>query len=222
MDYDFEGIYMGIVYDSLRIIGLRHEDFYINLKPKCGYSKIIHGPAFTTFGEKTDANISVEEYQTMDNLRLDIYKKHLFKDKPIVFLQSNDDIVAHSGDLTSLIYKKLGAVGFITDGNVRDIDIIEELQFPVFCKDENPIDAWMYWALTKFQIDIEIDGVNISPGDYTFASRDGVIVVPNEFFDEFKKVSSEQLDRENTIRNMIHNNKSTPDYKKLVEELGRW
>ena len=44
-------IYMGIVYDSLRIMGEKPEDFYINIKPKCGYNSIIQGDCFTTYGE---------------------------------------------------------------------------------------------------------------------------------------------------------------------------
>lgn len=211
-------IYMGIVYDSLRIMGEKPEDFYINLKPKCGYSDIIQGNCFTTYGEVVE-NWTVD-YSELDNIRLNIYKPELFIDNPIVFLQSNDDKVAHSGDITSLIYKKLGAKGFITDGIVRDIDIIDKLQFPIFCRDENPIDALNYWALTRFLIPIEIDGVEITPNDYSFASKDGVIVVRQNLKDDFRKIATEQLEREKRVRFLINNTEKT--YKEIVEEMGRW
>ncbi len=226
--YNYDGIYMGIVYDTLRSMGFYHEDFYINIKPKCGYTNLIHGPVFTTVGEVVSDNITELEYEKLDNIRLDMYQRELFKNNPIVFLESNDDRVAHSGDLTSLIYKKLGSVGFVTDGNVRDIDIIDEMNFPVFCKDENPIDALMHWAIVGYQTDIEIDGVKVSPNDYAFASRDGVIVVPNNVIDKFKSISQEQLKRESDIRKKIHDIDDAIaamadfDYKKLVSEYGRW
>lgn len=211
-------IYMGIIYDSLRIMGEKYDDFYINIKPKCGYNSIIQGNCFTTYGEivkdwETD-------YDKLDNIRLEMYKPEMFSNNPIVFLQSNDDKVAHSGDITSLIYQKLGAVGFITDGIVRDIDIIDKMNFPIFCRDENPIDALGYWALTKYQQDIEIDGVKISPSDYSFASRDGVIIVRNELKDKFRKTALEQLERENKVRRLI--NESSMTYEQIVEEMGRW
>lgn len=211
-------IYMGIIYDSLRIMGEKYNDFYINIKPKCGYDSIIQGNCFTTYGEivkdwETD-------YDKLDNIRLEMYKPEMFSNSPIVFLQSNDDKVAHSGDITSLIYQKLGAVGFITDGIVRDIDIIDKMNFPIFCRDENPIDALGYWALTKYQQDIEIDGVKISPSDYSFASRDGVIIVRNELKDKFRKTALEQLERENKVRRLI--NESSMTYEQIVEEMGRW
>lgn len=211
-------IYMGIVYDSLRIMGEKSSDFYINIKPKCGYNSIIQGDCFTTYGEVVED--WAVDYSKLDNIRLKMYDPKLFVNNPIVFLQANDDKVAHSGDITSLIYKKLGAQGFVTDGIVRDIDIIDKLQFPVFCKDENPIDALNYWALTRFQMDIEIDGVKISPNDYSFASRDGVIIVRSELKDKFKNIALEQLEREKKVRLLI--NESDKTFEQIVEEMGRW
>ena len=211
-------IYMGIVYDSMRILGENYRDFYINIKPKCGYESIIQGECFTTFGEVVD--VSEQKYTELDNIRLEFYKKEYFQNSPIVFLQSNDSTVAHSGDITSLIYQKLGAVGFVTDGIVRDIDIIDKMRFPIFCNGQNPIDALGYWALTKYQIPIEIDNVQINPGDYSFASRDGVIVVKKELFQNFRSIALEQLKREEEVRFMINSTKT--DYSQIVEELGRW
>jgi regulator of RNase E activity RraA len=213
-----DDIYMGIVYDSLRIMGEKYKNFYINIKPKCGYDSIIQGNCFTTYGEVVeDWDV---DYTEVDNIRLEMYKLDVFSDNPIVFLQANDDKVAHSGDITSLIYKKLGAKGFVTDGIVRDIDIIDKLQFPVFCRDENPIDAIDYWALTKFQNTIEIDGVVITPNDYSFASRDGVIIVRSDLKEKFKKIALEQLEREKKVRFLI--NEKTKTFEQIVEEMGRW
>jgi regulator of RNase E activity RraA len=211
-------IYMGIVYDSMRILGEKYSDFYINIKPKCGYNNIIQGECFTTYGEVV--SVSDKEYEKLDNIRLEFYKKDLFKNKPIVFLQSNDDKVAHSGDITSLIYQKLGAVGFVTDGIVRDIDIIDKMNFPVFCKEENPIDALGYWALTKYNCNLNIEGVDIEPKDYAFASRDGVIVVKKDLLPKFRKIALEQLEREQKVRYLINNSEKT--FEEIVQELGRW
>lgn len=211
-------LYMGVVYDALRIMGENYKDFFIDIKPTCGYDSIIKGRCFTTFGEIV--SVSEEEYKRLDNIRLEFYKESFFKDKPIVFLQANDTEVAHSGDITSLIYQTLGASGFVTDGNVRDIDIIEKMKFPIFCKGENPIDAIGYWALTKYQCDIEIEGVKISPSDMAYASRDGVIIVRGEIYDQFNKNLQEQLERESKIRKMI--NDRSKSFEQIVSEMGRW
>lgn len=210
-------LYMGIVYDSMRIIGQKSENFFINIKPLCGYNNIIHGKIFTTYGKIV--NVSDEKYKQLDDIRLKFYnKKNL--DKKIVFLQANDAVVAHSGDITSMIYQKYGARGFVTDGNLRDIDLIDKLKFPTFCKGSNPIDAINYWALTDYQKPIQIDGVNIKPDDYAFASRDGVIIVNQDIFDDLKPVLVDQIKRENKIRKAIQDENFS--FEKMREEFGRW
>ena len=112
-------IYLGVVYDALREMGQKLETFYIDIKPKFTNEQIIIGPALTTKGRKVNRR---DNYIKLDKIRIEIYKKELFKNKPIILLQANDNKVAHAGDITCQIYKSLGAVGFITDGNVRDID----------------------------------------------------------------------------------------------------
>lgn len=218
-------LYLGVAYDAMREMGYKYDDFYINIKPKAGYKdkKCIQGYAFTTIGYVIKPILGkMINYEYFDRIRLEIYKKNLTN--KIVLLQANDNKVAHSGDITSLIYKKLGAEGFITDGNVRDIDLINEIDFPVFCKDSNPIDAIDYWAIIDFQSTINIDNVVISPDDYIIASNDGVIVVPKNSLNVFKTKIFNILNKENKIRDKII--KSEDNLFDILNELfcedGRW
>lgn len=219
----YKNIYLGIVYDSMRLLGYRAEQYFINIKPKAGYDKILIGPAFTTYGEIVK---STKNYKKLDNIRLKIYNRKFFNNNPVVLLQANDTYCAHSGDITLLIYKTLGAKGFITDGNVRDLDIIDNLKFPVFCKDSNPIDAINYWAITRFNKMILLDNVEISPGDLIFASKDGVIRVPNADIERFTNRAIKLLEKEEKVRQYIfkmQNEENLGDHlTRLVEDIGRW
>lgn len=223
MMFNNKDIYLGVVYDAMRLLGYRAQQFYLDIKPLGGYTKLISGPAFTTYGEIVSKDI---DYDELDRIRLNMYRKDFFSEKPIVLLQANDDYCAHSGDITSQIYQKLGAVGFVTDGNVRDIDRIDALKFPTFAKSANPIDAIDYWALTKFQIPIAVENVTIHPGDYIFASLDGVIVVPQKelsnFYDELEKI----LSKENKARQFIDSLDNMTDaqqgFNDFVDQYGRW
>ncbi len=216
-------IYLGAVYDALREMGQKLDNFYINIKPKYLKDQLIMGEAFTTKGRKTTRE---DNYSKLDVIRLDIYKKKYFRNNPIVLLEANDDKVAHSGDITSQIYKNLGAVGFITDGNVRDIDKCEEINFPVFCNDVNPIDAINYWALTEYQTKIKIKNVIIAPGDMIYASNDGIIRVMQKDLKVFNKTLRSVLKKENDVRKLVKNMKKLSNYKeiltKFVKEKGRW
>lgn len=216
-------IYLGIAYDAMRELGHNVQDFYMNIKPMGGYDRLISGPALTTFGRVVDPS---ENYTELDNIRLNIYKRNLFEKNPIVLLQANDDAVAHSGDITSMIYQTLGAAGFVTDGNVRDIERISDLNFPCFCADVNPIDALDYWALTDFNVPIEIKGVKISPGDMIYASADGVIRVPKNILTAFNERMQAILDKENGIRTIIESMRDSEDFtsefEAFVKTSGRW
>lgn len=216
-------IYLGVVYDALREMGQKLESFYIDIKPKFTNNQIIIGPALTTKGRKVKKN---ENYSKLDNIRIDIYKKKLFKNNPIVLLQANDYKVAHAGDITCQIYKSLGAIGFITDGNIRDIDKCEEINFPIFCQNTNPIDAIDYWALTEFQKNITIKNVLIKPGDMIYASNDGVIRVKKSDFSNFEGKLTQILKKENDVRKLIKKISNKRDFKKplinFLKKRGRW
>lgn len=216
-------IYLGVVYDALREMGQKLDTFYIDIKPKYLSEQIIIGEAFTTKGRKTKKK---ENYTKLDNIRMDIYNKKYFKKKPIVLLEANDDKVAHAGDITCQIYKSLGAIGFITDGNIRDLDKCEEINFPIFCKDVNPIDAINYWALTKFQTKILIKNVIINPGDMIYASSDGVIRVKKEDLIIFNKTLNAVLKKENDARRLIKKIRNLNDYRpkltQFAKKRGRW
>jgi len=212
-------LYLGAAYDALRkIVGQKADDFYINIKPTAGYSKFVHGPAFTTYGQK----VTIANYEELDRIRMGIYRDHqdYFRHmNPIVCLQANDNKVAHTGDITSLIYKKMGAQGMLTDGITRDADIIDDIGFPVFSKDNNPIDAIGHWALTKYDCEIKIEGVTINSGDYIAMDRDGAIVVPKELLGFYWGKFYTIIEKERSIRSQIMMDKPLDD---ILSDNGRW
>tara|TARA_B100000965_G_scaffold112172_1_gene92600 strand:+ start:4061 stop:5443 length:1383 start_codon:yes stop_codon:yes gene_type:complete len=212
--YNIPGdVYLGAVYDALNLIVDDATKYVLNIKPKAGYSTIIYGPALTLYGKKIDKNT---DYKAADNFRFNFYKHDLYNNNPIVILQSNDNIVSHTGDITSTIFKKLGAKGYITDGISRDIELINKIDFPVFCKDVNPIDAISNnWAYTDINIPIEINNLIIYPNDFIFASEDGVIIIPNNLFDSFIIELNNILEKEREIREFVKN----IDKEKIVDEI---
>ena len=201
--YNIPGdVYLGAVYDALNLMVDDATKYVLNIKPKAGYSKIIYGPAFTISGKKISSN---ENYSEIDNIRYKMYDKNLYVNNPIILLErGNDNSVAHFGDITCQIYKKLGSIGLITDGIGRDIDLINKLNFPVFCNEINPIDAYEKWAYVDYNKPIYIENKNIFPGDYLFADNDGVIFIPKEMMKEFIIHLNTILKKENNIRKFIN------------------
>ena len=208
-----DDVYLGAVYDALNLIVDDATKYVLNIKPVAGYSNIVHGPALTLYGRKIT---KYEDYSQMDNKRFEFYKPELYKNNPIILLQSNDNIISHTGDITSKIFKKLGAKAYISDGIARDIELIDKIKFPVFCKNVNPIDAISNnWAYTDINIPITIENLLIYPNDYIFASKDGVIIVPNEIYDKFIIELNFIMEKERDIRKFVNNINKT----NLVEEI---
>ncbi len=215
-------MYSGIVYDALKYIGLRDEEFLLDgdIKP-LNKSDTLFGRIFTTLGKIV--SVSDRQYKTLDKIRLEIYPKIMRGD--IIFLQADDDYYAHSGDITSLIYKNFGASGFITDGNVRDSQQIKDLNFPTWCKGTNPIDALGHWAITDYESSIEMplyknsNNLTIYTGDHVFADSDGVLIIKFEFLEEFNKSLKFLIKREDIIRKELI---ESDDVMKIFERFGRW
>jgi CMP-N-acetylneuraminic acid synthetase/regulator of RNase E activity RraA len=218
-----DDVYLGAVYDALNIMVDDATRYVLNIKPVAGYSKIIYGPALTLYGRKITKE---EDYSEMDNKRFQFYNSEFYKNEPIIVLQSNDDTISHTGDITSKIFKKLGAKGYITDGIARDIELIEDINFPVFCRDVNPIDAISNnWAYTDINIPIKVDNLLIYPNDYIFASKDGVIIIPRELYTEFVKQLNLIMEKERDIRIFVNNmdkNNLSQEIEQFIKKKGRF
>lgn len=219
-------LYAGIVYDTLRLMGLNDSQFILSrqIKPLDINSKC-YGPVFTNKGRIISKN---ENYSKIDAIRLEMYK--FIKPNNIVVLQTNDNYCAHAGDITCQIYSKLKTQAFITDGIVRDSNLIRHLKYPCFCSSTNPIDALDYWGIVEYQQPISLPGIsqqiNIYPNDWIFADTDAIIVIPKNIHPEFEKLVAKQIDREQRCRQKISTIKSPQDTFKVVQSIfkkeGRW
>jgi regulator of RNase E activity RraA len=102
--------------------------------------------------------------------------------KPIVVvikdISARPELSCHFGEVMSTLARRLGAVGLVTDGGVRDLLEAKALGFHYFaagavCSHGNPV-------LVETNVPVEIDGVTINPGDLIHADLNGVLIVPTE------------------------------------------
>jgi len=223
---DINELYTGIVYDALRQMGVPEDEMLLchSLRP-LDPDSVCYGPAFTNIGRVVSPD---EDYGKLDAIRLEMYR--LIRPNDVVVLKAGDKVVAHAGDITSLIYQKLGASGFVTDGLIRDGRRIRELGFPCFCEGSNPIDALGYWAITEYQVPIPMPGLRkdvvVYPGDYIYADSDGVMRIPKERHEEFEDVLLANYKREEACRQrFLEVTKPSEVFDAVTdvfEEHGRW
>jgi len=83
---------------------------------------------------------------------------------------------AHFGEVMATLARRLGAVGLVTDGGVRDLIEVRQLGFHYFAaglvaSHGNP-------RLLAVNVPVTLDGVNIEPGDLLHGDVNGVTTIP--------------------------------------------
>jgi len=110
----------------------------------------------------------------------------------IKFIQPGDVVVAgvqgwqgcaSAGDRVCGFAKNSGAVGFVTDGPMRDLDGLEDVGLPVWCTGLTPGSPY---GTGPGQVGsaVMVAGQRVETGDMIVADRDGVVVVPFAMIDE--------------------------------------
>jgi 4-hydroxy-4-methyl-2-oxoglutarate aldolase len=123
----------------------------------------------------------------------------------VVVDQSGVD-VGILGSNNSLAYYAKGAVGFITNGGVRDTDELILQKVPVWSKF---VSQKMNQGRIQFDandVPVNIGGVVIYPGDVIVADGDGVIAVPRKIAFEVGKYAHQELNADKAGRRKIYEN----------------
>src|SRR5512136_820095 len=85
------------------------------------------------------------------------------------------------GDVIATITKRLGAIGIVTDGGVRDLDGVKPLGYHVFAA--GFVVAHGTFNIEEVGIPVEVSGVTVKPGDLIHGDASGVTTIPLEIAD---------------------------------------
>ena len=86
--------------------------------------------------------------------------------------------VAFCGEVMATLSQRLGAVGYVTDGTVRDLHEVRALGLPYFASGTCVSHA-NFW-IEEVGVDVELDGETIRTGDLLHGDANGIVVVPRE------------------------------------------
>jgi 4-hydroxy-4-methyl-2-oxoglutarate aldolase len=96
----------------------------------------------------------------------------------VIVVEQRSGIEAGSwGGILSLAAKMRGIEGVIADGPVRDIDEARAYDLPVYSRGLTARTARGRVAELATNVDVRIDEVTVSPGDYVIADNSGVIFI---------------------------------------------
>lgn len=85
---------------------------------------------------------------------------------------------ASFGDGMATLHQRLGVVGAIVDGTVRDIVGIQKVGLPMWAWGVVP--GHGVFNLTRFNTPVTVGEVRVRPGDLIFADADGCVRIPTK------------------------------------------
>jgi len=121
----------------------------------------------------------------------------------VVVCQPHTHEIALMGELSAAALKLKGVRGYLVDGGTRDIDMILELGFPVFCSFATPADIGARWIPDAFGAPVTIGAVTIATGDYVLADADGAVAIPQGIAEAVVTRTEEVVGTENAVRSAI-------------------
>ena len=99
----------------------------------------------------------------------------------ILFFKVDNDDKAIWGELASTSAKNNGIKATVVYGSVRDLDALLHMDYPVFALNFVP-NAGMALGLGTLNGTVEVEGIEINPGDFFFGDESGIVIIPKELF----------------------------------------
>ena len=101
--------------------------------------------------------------------------------------------------------------GYIADGGCRDVEFINNINFPVWSKFNTPKDVVGYWKPDVLEEQITIGDVIINNNDYVMADIDGVVIIPASNILDIREKSELLMNTESKVRKSIREGRETQD-----------
>jgi regulator of RNase E activity RraA len=104
------------------------------------------------------------------------------------------------GEILSCAAQKKGIPGVFIDGAARDIDICQEIGFPVFARGIVPITARGRIMQEDFNCVIRLGDVQVRPGDILVGDINGLVIIPPEKAEEVISAAEEIYTKEELMK----------------------
>jgi regulator of RNase E activity RraA len=129
-----------------------------------------------------------------------------------VYVASGGDIeCAAWGELMTAAARSRGASGAVVNGYHRDTNRVLDQAWPVFSRGAYAQDAAVRSVVVDFRVRLDIEGVDVAPGDLVVGDRDGVLVLPQLVESEVLARAVNKVRAESRVRAAIDGGASATD-----------
>ncbi len=137
---------------------------------------------------------------------LDLFEAVANSPKPaiVVFQEvgAHGDYAAHCGEVMATVFKRLGAVGLVSDCGVRDLTAVRALGFQCFAR--GAVASHAYFRLVRAGVPIQLMGLVIQPQDLLHGDENGLLLVPKEELEKIQKAVAAVLSREKDLMDLVN------------------
>jgi regulator of RNase E activity RraA len=98
------------------------------------------------------------------------------------------------GDGMATVMRMAGAVGYLTNGAIRDLEGVRAVPLPCWAAGLSPMHGRMRWL--DVGSPVVIDGMTVNPGDVIHADPNGVLCIPRRLADRVHEKALEVRQRE--------------------------
>ncbi len=152
-------------------------------------------------GYGVTARFAARQAGTNPASRYDFWRHILETPEPRVVVMEDLDhppgVGAYFGEVQSSVHRRLGCVGVVTNGHVRDVDEVRSIGFHFFAAGVCVSHANVH--LVDFGSPVAVGGLTIQPGDLIHADQHGVLVVPEDVAREIPRAAAQVAEREQRI-----------------------
>jgi 4-hydroxy-4-methyl-2-oxoglutarate aldolase len=120
----------------------------------------------------------------------------------------------YMGEMMATFAKKLGAVGLITDGGVRDLAEVEALGFQYFSP--GPVASHGNFAITKVGVPVTVSGMHVEPGALIHADHNGIVLIPDEIAERVPEAADKLREREKGLLEYVQGDVNA---RELIEKM---
>lgn len=92
------------------------------------------------------------------------------------------EFAAHTGDVMTTLLQNFGAIGLVTDCNVRDFNEVRQLGFHTFAAGTSP--SHVHCRIADVGMPVQVHGMTVRQGDIIHGDINGLVQVPFEKLDE--------------------------------------
>lgn len=155
----------------------------------------------TMAGYAVTARFAARQPGTRPAPRYDFWQHLLETPEPRVVVMEDLDnppgVGAYFGEVQTNVHRRLGCVGVVTNGHVRDLDEVRAMGFHCFAGGVCVSHAHVH--LIDFGLPVAVGGMTVQPGDLIHADKHGVLIVPNEVARDVPRMAAKVAEREQRI-----------------------